>query len=241
MALFGEGGVTRLRREFKLVLSEEAARALCTQLEEEAQAGGGLHPVSLITSVYFDRPDLELSRRAQERPEDCLKVRTKEYFPDLEASSGQRVVLEVKRERNGLTRKRRVWVERPDLPWVLHRGTGLVPRFVGSTLEAQLAVTYRRRVFQREAGWRVTVDDQLQFHRVTQEQALSPRPLERHRLEAPFAVEPRMVVEVKHSADVLPGWLCALEAGSARRFSKFGEGMARLLQLRRGGVAVRGG
>jgi len=234
MAYEGEGGVTRLRREFKLLLSAEAAQALCARLEAQAGPAEGLPPATLITSVYFDWPGLALTTRARQTPGDCVKVRTKEYFPDFECPSGRRVVLEVKRERGGLTHKRRLWMERPALAEALGSGAGHIPRIVDGELQAQLAVTYRRRVFQCVESWRVTLDDQIAFHRVTQAQALSHEPLTRERLEAPFELEPQVVLEVKHRGAVLPVWLAALERQCVECFSKFGEGMRRLQQERQG-------
>ena len=56
MLTFAEGAVTKLRREFKLVLEPEAARRLCQQLS--CELGGVLPPPTRITSVYFDRAGL---------------------------------------------------------------------------------------------------------------------------------------------------------------------------------------
>ena len=120
---FAEGDVTQLRREFKLVLSAGPAQSVRTRLLAEV---GEPPPTTAIISVYFDRPGLPLTVRARATPEDCLKLRTKEYFPDR---SGHRnhVVLEAKRERNGLTRKHRVWVPRASLAEALRSGDGLPP------------------------------------------------------------------------------------------------------------------
>ena len=103
--LFAEGKVTQLRQEFKVLLD----RADATHLENTLCQTLGMEPpaATRITSVYFDSPALALTHRAMETPADTLKIRTKEYFPDLGASGLPRVVLEAKRERGGLTRKRR--------------------------------------------------------------------------------------------------------------------------------------
>ncbi|MCI0572447.1 MAG: VTC domain-containing protein [Myxococcaceae bacterium] len=234
-----EGPVTRLRREFKLLVPAEVAQLLCMRLLRESPPSA-FQPPAHITSVYFDRPDLALAARAARTPHDCLKVRTKEYFPDLQAPEQRRVVLEVKHERNGLTHKRRVWVPRSELGQVLNRGVRLLPLIAGGSLQPYLAVTYRRRVFQQCEAWRVTVDDQIAFHRVTPMEALSAQPLTLRRLPAPASVEAYVVVEVKHLGEALPGWIAALEARRASRYSKFAEGMGRLhgLQL---GVVGQGG
>ena len=226
MLQFAEGEVTKLRREFKLVLGADEAHVLCTRLS--VALGGCLPPPTRITSVYFDKPGYPLTRRSLSTPNDCLKVRTKEYSPDLGASGEQRVVLEVKRERNGVTQKRRVWVPRAQLGQVLEGGTRLLPLIAGGSLLPTLAVTYRRHVYQCSQTWRVTVDRDIGFHRVTSELALGPTTLSAERLGEPLASDGRVVVEVKHLGEELPEWLGALQCGSRPAYSKFAEGMARV-------------
>jgi len=235
MLSFAEGEVTRLRREFKLVLEARTAAALCTRLSLELE---GLWPSpTRIVSVYFDRPGQPLAARAMRTPGDCLKVRTKEYSPDLGASGAARVVLEVKRERRGLTRKRRVWVPRSELGRALHGGASLLPLIVGGSLGPVLAVTYTRHVYQSSCAWRVTVDRDIRYHRIVAEQALSQFPLTAERLAPAQWVEPRVVVEVKHLGHALPEWLAALQAGGATAYSKFAEGMTKLHTFATDGVA----
>ena len=53
-----------------------------------------------IASVYFDRAGRPLTARALATPEDCLKVRLKEYTPDL-GSADPRVVIEVSASARG--------------------------------------------------------------------------------------------------------------------------------------------
>ncbi len=224
---FAEGEVTKLRREFKLVLAAHEAEGLCARLSLEL--GGYLPPPTRITSVYFDRPGQPLTQRALRTPHDCLKVRTKEYSPYLGAADVQRVVLEVKRERNGITQKRRAWVPRAQLRNVMRGGVGLLPLIAGGSLHPTLAVTYRRNVYQSSDAWRVTVDRDICFHRVTPELALSEHTLCAERLEVPLLREPRVVVEVKHLGRCLPDWVLALSGSSnAEGYSKFAVGMAQL-------------
>ena len=226
MISFAEGEVTKLRREFKLVLGTHEAEELCARLSWEL---GGLLPApTRITSVYFDRPGQPLTLRALRTPHDCLKVRTKEYSPDMGAGGVQRVVLEVKRERNGLTQKRRVWVPRAQLRNVLRGGVRLLPLIAGGSLTPALAVTYRRHVYQCSQAWRVTVDRDIGFHRITPELALSETTLSAERLGEPLAMDERVVVEVKHLGEELPEWLAALNPGRKPAYSKFAEGMARV-------------
>jgi hypothetical protein len=226
MLQFAEGEVTKLRREFKLVLGAEEAQVLCARLA--VALGGYLPPPTRITSVYFDKPGYPLTRRALDTPNDCLKVRTKEYSPDLGAGGVQRVVLEVKRERNGVTQKRRVWVPRAQLGQVLKGGTRLLPLIAGGSLLPTLAVTYRRHVYQCSQAWRVTVDRDIGFHRVTPELALGPTTLSAERLGEPLVLDGRVVVEVKHLGEELPEWISALNPGRKPAYSKFAEGMARV-------------
>lgn len=221
-----EGGVTKLRREFKRVLSPTEAEVLCALLSAELE--GRTPPPTRITSVYFDRPGNPLTQRALSSPGNCLKVRTKEYAPDLGASGLARVVLEVKRERNGITQKRRVWVPREQLRTALHGGVGLLPLIARGSLHPTLAVTYQRTVFQCSDAWRVTVDRDIAYHRVTPELAYGAGALCVERLEAPVLREPQVVLEVKHLGRELPQWIAGLNWAGAQRYSKFAVGMARL-------------
>jgi hypothetical protein len=226
MFQFAEGEVTRLRREFKLVLAREQALVLCARLS--SSLGGHLPPPTRITSVYFDKLGYPLARRALSTPNDCIKVRTKEYLPDVGADGVQRVVLEVKRERQGITQKRRVWVPRAQLGQVLKGGVRLLPLIAGGSLIPALAVTYQRHVYQCTQAWRVTVDLDIGFHRVTPELALGETTLSAERLGEPLAMDGRVVVEVKHLGEKLPEWLAALHPGRKPAYSKFAEGMARV-------------
>jgi hypothetical protein len=227
MLSFAEGEVTKLRREFKLVLDQDLVREVCARLS--AELGGGLPPPTRIVSVYFDKPGYPLALRAVRTPEDCLKVRTKEYSPDLGAGGVQRVVLEVKRERYGVTQKRRVWVPRAQLRSVIRGGARLLPLIAGGRLMPVLAVTYRRHVYQATQAWRVTLDRDIGFHSVTPQLALSETTLTAERLEPPLFMDHRVVVEVKHLGEELPPWLAALHPGGRKpAYSKFAEGMARL-------------
>lgn len=235
MLSFAEGEVTKLRREFKLVLEAEEASRLCARLSAELE--GHLPAPTRIVSVYFDKPGFPLARRAVRTPEDCLKVRTKEYSPDLGAGGVQRVVLEVKRERNGVTQKRRVWVPRAQLRSVIHRGTRLLPLIAGGSLLPVLGVTYRRHVYQATHAWRVTVDRDIGFHPVTPELALSETTLTAEQLGEPLFADGHVVVEVKHLGEELPAWLAALNPGGRKpAYSKFAEGMARVHAFAADGV-----
>jgi VTC domain-containing protein len=234
MLSFAEGEVTKLRREFKLVLDAEALADLCARLS--AELGGYLPAPTRIVSVYFDKPGYPLTMRALHTPEDCLKVRTKEYSPDLGAGSVERVVMEVKRERHGVTQKRRVWVPRTHLQSVIRGSAGLLPLIAGGRLQPVVAVTYWRHVYQATQAWRVTVDRAISFHPVTPQLALSERTLTVERLGPPLCTDRRVVVEVKHLGEELPAWLAALRPGGRPAYSKFAEGMARVHAFAADGV-----
>ncbi|MBU8894873.1 VTC domain-containing protein [Corallococcus sp. M34] len=226
MRSFAEGDVTRLRREFKLVLEERQVAALHDRLSQEME--GVSSPPTRIVSVYFDKPGCPLALRALRTPEDCVKVRTKEYAPDLGAEGHERVVLEVKRERGGVTQKRRLWVPRARLGQAVRGGARLLPLIAGGSLRPVLAVTYQRHVYQVEETWRVTMDRDIGFHAITPEVALGDTALTVERLGVPVARDSRVVVEVKHLGRELPGWLGALHVEGAPAYSKFAEGMARV-------------
>jgi hypothetical protein len=223
MVRLDEGAVTRVRREFKLLLEPRAASAVEGALARRAEP-----ECSRVTSVYFDRPGRPLSLRALSSPDDCLKIRTKEYSPDAWGSV-PRVVVEAKRERRGLVQKDRLWVARGDLAALEARGElfSQLQLLDAPDLEPVLAVTYARGVYQQETSWRVTVDREVAFHPVTSAQALGSEPLTLERLGAPVWQEPRVVLEVKHLGDDLPGWLEALRAHATPRYSKFAEGVTR--------------
>lgn len=224
---FAEGRVTRLRREVKVILDERELPGLTERLT--AELGEEVPDQTQITSVYFDRPGLPLWSRAVLSPQDCVKIRTKEYFPDV-SGSPNRVVLEAKRELNGLTRKERVWLTRGELGEALRTGASGVPRSIasGAPLDPVLAVTYSRRVYQPTEDWRVTVDRDIRFYAVNSALALAKERLTAERLGAPSGIERRVVVELKFMGNALPAWLLQLAERKCERFSKFGEGMARL-------------
>lgn len=95
---------------------------------------------------------------------------------------------------------------------------------LGKPLRPSAAVNYRRAAYQDPAGsLRLTVDDELAFYAPREALWASESPLTRAVLGPPVAVEPRLVVEVKHLG-MLPSWLPeALTAMGAERtdFSKF--------------------
>ena len=234
---FAEGRVTRMRREVKLLVEDAQLGPL---LERLGMHKPGFDPQpTRITSVYFDRPGQPLAQRAQNTPHNCLKVRTKEYFPDLFSNGEDRVVLEAKRERNGLTHKRRAWLPRERLTnEIREENHGVARMITAGTMQPVLAVSYMRCVYQAEEQWRLTVDREIEFFAITPSLALSAAPLSRERLGTPFAREPRAVVELKFMGESMPSWLEELTRKGSARFSKFAEGMRRLHEA---AIGIQGG
>lgn len=220
MVPYAEGPVTRLRREHKVLLAPEEAAELARRLGPWR----GLPPTQVAT-VYFDAPGAPLAHRARETPGDCVKVRAKAYHPDRSGRPG-RVVLELKRERGGVTTKDRTWLAREAVAGALAR----LP--VPGPLAPLVATCYRRRVWQPSEGWRVTLDDGLAFHAAGWE-LLDPRaPPWPAALREPLGAEPRAVLELKLGAGEPPGWLLALAAERAHPYSKFTEAFARAAPAR---------
>lgn len=219
MVPYAEGPVTLLRREHKVLLAPEEAR------EVAARLGDGRAATTRVATVYFDAPGAPLALRALESPGDCVKVRAKAYRPDRSGRPG-RVVLELKRERGGLTTKDRAWLPRAALPAALAR----LP--VPGPLAPLVATSYRRRVWQPCEGWRVTLDDGLRFHPAGWALLDPDAPPWPDRLPPPVGAEPRAILELKLGADAPPRWLAALVAERARPYSKLAEAYARAAPAR---------
>jgi hypothetical protein len=218
---FAEGPITKLRREAKLALAPAEAAALRARLVAEV----GAPAVSRIVSVYFDGPGWPLAARAAAAPHDTVKLRFKEYFPDHGRAGSDRVVLELKREASGVTRKERLWIPRDRLEAVLQDPDNPVLRaWMGECpLVPAVAVSYEREVYQGYETWRVTVDSGVEFFPVDRRLALSTEPLRRELLGEPAGREERTIVELKHLESRLPSWLSA--HGGVRGYSKFAHAM----------------
>jgi hypothetical protein len=207
-----DDGLTRVRREIKLILDDDEAGALTTALEHVV----GPAMESVIVAVYFDSPSAQLAARLQRTPGDCVKVRAKAYAPDRSAVPG-RVVLEVKRERGGLTSKERAWLPPTEVPAAIARW--LAPSF--GPLAPVLATSYRRRVYQVSPAWRVTLDDGLRFHEVDWSLFAAGAPPWHAALPRAYGGERRLIVELKHGAGELPDWLAELGRHRGTLYSKF--------------------
>jgi hypothetical protein len=149
-------------------------------------------------------------------------------------------VLEVKREKDGLTHKQRVWISRARLAGLIRQGSlwKQLPGLEPGILLPAVGVTYVRDVFQCAPSWRVTVDRGVAFHHVDAALAFGRRRLRADLLGSPLGRERRAVIEVKHVGYDLPAWLADLE-NAAASFSKFAEGMAHREQA--GAQSAQGG
>jgi hypothetical protein len=205
------GGITRLRRETKLLLGAGEAERLAAVLARRAAV-----LESRIVAVYFDSPGAVLARRAADTPTDCVKVRAKAYDPDRSDVRG-RVVLEVKRERGGVTSKERAWLTPREVPGTIARL--LSPVF--GALEPTVASAYRRRVFQCSPAWRVTIDDDLRFHDADWTLFAGETARWHGALPRAFRHEPRVVVELKHGGVGVPAWLMSIARLRGTAYSKF--------------------
>lgn len=208
---FAESGITNLRQELKLLLDPDEASSVAAALARcmPPQESG-------IVSVYFDSSGGALARRAASSPDDCVKVRAKAYAPDRSAEPG-RVVLELKRERAGVTSKQRLWLARGEVREAV--ASALAPAF--GALAPVVATSYRRRVYQATPSWRVTIDDGLTFHDAGWGLFADDAPPWHGGLGPAIGDEPRVVLELKFGPEGLPRWLAQLGWSRATTYSKF--------------------
>jgi hypothetical protein len=225
---FAEGTITQLRREVKALLEPDEAVVVVRRLMSEIGPAG---PLTRIVAVYFDAPGGPLGKRAVRKPRDCVKVRVKAYHPDLAGPPGA-LTLEVKRERGSLTSKERRRIGRGDVRNAIAE-LGLV---TSGALAPCVATAYRRVVFQRTDGWRVTIDQDLAFHGASWaifEPGAAPWP---GALGPPVGGERRVVLELKLGHEAPPLWIAALATARAEPYSKFVEGLARAAPARSQGA-----
>ncbi len=216
--VFLEGHITHVRREVKILLAGAEAGEIAGRLEREL----GSDPPTRIACVYFDSPDGALARRAIESPHDCVKLRAKCYAPDLGRRAG-RIVLEVKRERSGVTTKERTWTHRSAARAAMVHAFGQ-----HAAVAPAVATTYARSVYQRVPGWRATLDRDLAFHAASWELLDPDAPPWSEALARPLAIEPAAILELKSGAAELPGWLAALARERSAPYSKFVQAVLRM-------------
>lgn len=234
-----EGALSRQRREDKYVVSAHEADALEQHVARHLpQTRFGAVSETFVTSIYFDREDDALSRRALATPDDCVKVRVKGYLASdarEEGAAADRLVLELKRRRREQSRKFRLWVPR-DLVAALVDGRPSpagAPRALrlffalrgAGTLKPVAAITYRRRVYQAGGDLRVTFDRDVAWRPVSASSLAPGGSI------APGALGPvaggldAAVVEVKRLRAEMPPWLERVLDGlvPVPGFSKFAE------------------
>jgi hypothetical protein len=168
-----------------------------------------------VRTLYFDRPDGSLARKAFEDPFHCTKVRAREY------AGGSSVWFEVKTRRGRWTRKSRLHLDRPEATRLLD-GIAAEPsapptgageeeaearRFLRDFSSGDLVpvgvVTARRQTFiLKSPQVRITLDRDIAFYRASTD----PFGTTGGDSEADLLrCEPEPVLEVKH-AGTLPLW-----------------------------------
>jgi hypothetical protein len=230
----------RDRTEWKYVLTPEAAEQVM-----EASKGRFLRRQDgWVTTVYFDRPDLELTRRALQSPLKNQKIRLREYFTPDDEPLSPFVWIEIKERERLSSRKRRFQLHKRLVPGFLSgdldfsviltcQSGSPAPaleafRAVRELAEGPLiplgAVRYRRRSLEGgvpEA--RLTLDRQISFYRGPIDLYVGARALDAGSVGKPLWGEPVAVVEVKTREAEPPTWCAAALRGVLpEAYSKFG-------------------
>ncbi|MFN7133358.1 MAG: VTC domain-containing protein, partial [Myxococcales bacterium] len=193
-----------------------------------------------VVSVYFDCADGRFAEAALRTPEQSLKLRTKEYVPDLGHQGPPRCVVDVKRQRGEVITKHSSWVSRSAVRAIFCGSAEEALAFGADALAAHasvrtatggeplrpvVAVSYLRTVYQGSSELRITVDRELAFHRGDTDLLLGPEPVTAKALGRPVARDGRVIVEVKHVGETAPGWIEPLLRDRRTPFSKFGAAM----------------
>jgi hypothetical protein len=181
----------------------------------------------VVNTLYFDRPDASLARKAVEDPFHCTKVRARQY-----GDGSPWVWFEVKTREGRWTRKSRLQLSRAEASSLISATARLrnLPARSGSDEDADArsfleevlrgelvplgAVTADRRSFllKRELV-RITLDLDIAYHRPA-----AGRPGMRGAL---LCREPDPVLEVKHVGCVPPSCRRLLEGLRPSGYSKF--------------------
>lgn len=222
----------RRRREEKWLVSSESGRVI----EERVSAALPLFRYaganeSHVCSLYLDHEDGELAEAARFSPDDCVKLRVRSYLsPD---GTGDRVVLEVKERKAGVTSKYRASVNAASLaslcagdfdavdPLLLSKSQRAL--LVGRVLRPSVFVTYRRRVYQGDPNLRVTFDRDVSWHGPPDDVAQAVALVTLGQLPTPRGGLGQIVVEAKQSSGVQPPFLARALGGETptTTFSKF--------------------
>jgi SPX domain protein involved in polyphosphate accumulation len=217
--------LVRDRMERKFVVSADEAEDLLARLPAFERQDGW------VTTVYFDRPDQRLTRRALASPSANVKIRLREYLTTGDAPKSPFVWVELKERERLASRKHR---------FQLHKR--LVERFLGGELDLGTiltcqggtpseaveavgrireaapgplvpvgAVRYRRRSVQGgPAEARLTVDQEISYHRRPVDLYESVPALDREAVGPAAWEEPATVVELKYRATEPPRWCATL-------------------------------
>jgi SPX domain protein involved in polyphosphate accumulation len=174
MADNSDSSANRFRHETKLPLQRQQYQEF-----RSAFIGMGLHPRKMYTdrrvhSIYLDTPEFNdyydgvsgLSRRS--------KIRFRWYQEDTE-----RMVLEVKRKKNKIATKYLFQMRNPGgliprdqrlLQSLIMENSEQFPVGIAALYRPVLETNYRRSYFELEPGIRMTIDQQIQYRK------LSPTP-----------------------------------------------------------------
>lgn len=206
--------LARRRVETKIRVPGDVATRIVSRLPASSERRGD------IVTVYLDRPDGLLARRALATPQESIKVRVRDYL-----DGSPLVWLEVKERRQGWVHKARLPLPREAVAPVLRGCFTPMPscrcedcmRALKETLSRLGAleqgpwvrvgaVSVRRRTFYFDgAPLRVTLDEDVRYFRLDRDpfdEGLMPTP---DVLAPPAHKDSQAILEVKH-AGILPDW-----------------------------------
>ncbi len=218
--------LSRSRVEMKYGVAAEDVPALLQRIPADEREDYD------VRTLYFDRPDGSLARRALEDPFHCTKVRIREY-----ADRSPWVWFEVKTREGRWTRKSRLQLGRDDAARCLAGLDGPFGRFPGEPgqddadarlylnearsghLVALGAVHSTRRSFLlKKSLVRITLDLEIAYHRA----AASPFAGEASVMSGPLLRrEEEPVLELKHVGCVPRSCLALVDGLRPSNYSKF--------------------
>jgi SPX domain protein involved in polyphosphate accumulation len=235
--------LVRDRTEIKYVLSSEEGRDLLERLRSVRPGPEFERQDGWVTTVYFDRPDLLLTRRAIGSPSANLKVRLREYLTVQDQPKSPFIWVELKERDRQVSRKLRFQLHKRlvrhflsgevDLGIILtcqDRAPGEAVeavRRIAEVAQGRLvpvgAVRYRRASLEDRAHEaRLTVDRGITYHRERVDLYEVWGALNREAAGPAAWEEPGTVAELKYRGEDAPRWCGALLAGAAPAdYSKF--------------------
>lgn len=184
-----------------------------------------LHPARRIFSVYYDDPRLTFFRLGEEGIVPRQKLRVRWYH----TRDGFRDAARVEIKETGVSGRRKYSMAFHDPepgrnPLAVR---GIYRRYENGVLRPVSLVTYERRYFVNEAGYRATIDTQIQYARVT---AFDHRRL----VSSPLVADPDGVLELKTQMLRAPLEFAENLPLTRMRFSKYAQSL--LLTEQAGGV-----